>query len=249
MIPSQFRSNLARGLAAILLLVGYSVASAPAGAAGNSTEARTRITRPAGNHIAVPPTPFLYGDLSESWWRWALAFPAARVPFFNTGGPVDLSAGQSGSVWFLAGANNGPATRTGVVPTGKFLFFPIANALNDYPCPPSFGFEPEPDESLEEFLVRTGNEFLPPLADLFAEVDGVRVRNLASYRITSDLFTFRADPAASTWDPCITGSRQMGVSLGYWLLLKPLAPGQHTIHFGSPTWKQSVTYLLTVTGY
>jgi hypothetical protein len=55
-----------------------------------------------------------YGELGAAWWQWAFSFPAADVPFFNTGGPVDVSAGQSGHVWFLAGANFGLTTpRTG----------------------------------------------------------------------------------------------------------------------------------------
>ena len=71
-------------------------------------------------------------------------FDAADVPFLNTGGPVDISAHQSGHVWFLAGANNGlTEPRTGEVPTGTSLF-PLANLVNDYPCPPEFEFEPPP---------------------------------------------------------------------------------------------------------
>src|SRR5512144_2338749 len=37
-----------------------------------------------------------YGALGASWWQWAYSFPAAEVPFFNPGGFVDISAGQSG---------------------------------------------------------------------------------------------------------------------------------------------------------
>lgn len=251
---AQFRNNVAHGLAAILLLVGYSVASAPADAASGSEEARTRIPASArtSHSGVIPPIRFLYGELSERWWQWAYSFPAAQVPFFNAGGPVDLSAHQSGPVWFLAGGSwdLGPVTRTGVVPFGKFLFLPVANVINDYPCPPPPPFEPDPGESLEEFLVRTGNDYLSPITDLFAEIDGAAVRNLAAYRITSDLFTFRGDPALASMrggDPCVNGSMQKAVSLGYWLLLAPLPPGQHTIHFGSPTWKQNITYVLTVT--
>jgi hypothetical protein len=133
------------------------------------------------------------------------------------------------------------------VPSGTFLFFPLGNLINDYPCPPSFGFEPNPGESLEDFLQRTAKDFFPKMTDLFAEIDGVPVRRLESYRAMSSIFTFKADPAlAATLDPCITGTRQPGVAVGYWLLLWPLPPGRHTIHFGAPSWGQDVTYELTV---
>jgi len=202
--------------------------------------------------IAVPPNP-PYADLSARWWQWALSFPAADVPFFNTGGPVDISAGQSGHVWFLAGANNGlpNGPRTGEIPSGTRLFFPLANLNNDYPCPdPSF--HPNPGETLEQFLQRTGNDFLnfylPPPPDLLAVIDGAPVTDLAAYRVTSSLFTFTADPALSaTYDPCITGGSQFGVSVGYWLLLPPFPPGEHTIHFeAGGLFGQNVTYILTV---
>lgn len=203
------------------------------------------------NPGVVPPNSKVhgksYGDWSANWWQWALSFPFADVPYLNAGGPVDISAGQSGHVWFLAGVNNGqPTTRTGTVPPDTFLFFPLANLINDYPCPPEFAFEPEPGESVEHFLQRTGNDFMPPLTDLFAEIDGVNVRHLARYRVTSDLFKFKADPALTAFDPCITGTRQRGVSVGYWLLLEPLPSGRHTLHFGAPTWGQDITYHLNV---
>jgi hypothetical protein len=46
---------------------------------------------------------------------------------------------------------------------------------------------------------------------------------------------------APDWDPCITGSVQYGVSVGYWLLLPPLTPGQHTLQFGAPSAGQDIT--------
>jgi hypothetical protein len=202
------------------------------------------------NPGVIPNTTKQYEELAAKWWQWAFSFPKADIPFFNTGGPVDISAGQSGNVWFLAGANNGlTEPRTGTVPSGTSLFFPLANLINDYPCPPEYGFEPEPGETLEEFLQRTGNEFLPELTDLFAKIDEVELSDLPAYRATSPMFQFTADPAlASDFDPCITGSLQDGVAVGYWLLLPPLTPGKHTLHFGAPSWYgQDVTYILTVT--
>lgn len=207
------------------------------------------------NPGVIPNTTKQYEQLSAKWWQWAFSFPRADIPFFNTGGPVDLSAGQSGNVWFLAGANNGlTQPRTGVVPTGTSLFFPLANLINDYPCPSEYNFEPDPGETLEHFLQRTGEEFLdyyvPDSTTLFAEIDGVPLTDLSTYRATSSIFKFIADPALAldpVFDPCITGSLQDGVALGYWLLIPPLTPGVHTLHFGAPSMGQDITYELTVT--
>jgi hypothetical protein len=244
MVKKSVRWRAIVTLAVALLSLTAVVAIAPVGAAGNP------------NPGVIPNHGPKYGNLGAKWWQWALSFPAGDVPFFNTGGSVDISAHQSGNVWFLAGANNGPTTRTGVIPPGTSLFFPLANYLNDYPCPPDFGFEPNPGETLEHFLQRTGNDALdyywPNVGDLFAEIDGVPLTNLSSYRATSSLFRFTADPTlSSSFDACITGTEQDGVAIGYWLLLPPLPPGEHTLHFGIPSATpgvgQDVTYILTVT--
>jgi hypothetical protein len=200
----------------------------------------------------VIPNGHQYEVLAAQWWQWALKF-GTDLPFFNTGGAVDLSAGQSGNVWFLAGANYGlTEPRTGEIPTGTSLFFPVANLLNDYPCPPEFGFEPNPGETLEAFLQRTGNEFLdyylPDPSELSVTVDGVVLTGLPNYRVTSSLFQFQADPALGAFfDPCINGDVQDAVTVGYWLWLPPLPPGEHTIHFeAGGLFGQDVTYVITV---
>lgn len=198
------------------------------------------------NPGVIPDHGKKYAELSVDWWDWALSFPAADVPFFNTGGSVDASAHQSGHVWFLAGANLGATTRSATIPTGVQLFFPLANLNNDWPCPDPT-FKPAPGESMEHFLVRTGLPYLQFMTDLFAEVDGVKLRNLDDYLVISPLFTITADPAlAANFDPCITGQPQPAVTIGYYLLLAPLPPGDHVVRFGSVGWGQDVTYYLNV---
>jgi len=218
------------------------IVATPAVAVGGSGSGRANA-----NPGVIPNAGNKYETLGAKWWQWAYSFPADEVPFFNDGGPVDVSAHQSGHVWFLAGGDTGTNPRTGSVPPGTTLFFPIANLINDYPCVQDPSFQPLPGETLEQFLQRTGNAFLPEFTDLFAEIDGVPLRNLTAYRATSPLFIFTADPAlAEFFDPCVTGSRQPGVAVGYWLLLTPLTPGVHTLHFGSPSWGQNASYVITV---
>lgn len=204
------------------------------------------------NPRVIPNQGPYYGRLGARWWQWAFSFPLASVPFMNSGGAVDLSAGQSGNVWFLAGqASVGPVERWGEVPAGVSLFFPLINLFNDYPCPARHGFEPDPGETLEHFLLRTGNYFLdvgmaPEPERLFAEIDGLSLTNLTAYRAASSLFTFTAGTELQVLDPCITGTPQSAIAIGYWLWLHPLPPGAHTLHFGYKP-DQDVTYHLTVT--
>jgi hypothetical protein len=204
------------------------------------------------NPGVIPNQQSTYADLGAMWYQWTFTFSAAETPYFNTGGPVDISAHQSGNVWFLAGEGFGqaPVSRTGTIPTGKQLFFPLVDLVNDYPCPDPT-FQPAPGETMEQFLQRTGNEFLdlyfvPDPTKLFAEIDGVSLADLSSYRATSPMFTFTADPALVSYDPCITGTPQEGVAVGYFLLVPPLTPGTHILHFGDLDAGQDITYYLTV---
>ena len=189
-----------------------------------------------------------YGEWSAAWWEWVTSFPADQNPLVPEV-EVDCELGQAGPVWFIAGTTGGTAVRTCTVPAGKAIFFPIVNYLNDYPCPDPT-FQPAPGQSLEDFLTEGANFFIDQVSGLEVEVDGAPLQNLFDYRATSELFTFTGDPSLVAFDACITGTPQSGVSDGYWVLLRPLAVGEHTIHFSGEIevfgFEMDTTYHLTV---
>src|SRR5262245_13662616 len=82
------------------------------------------------NPGVVPPQShphgMTYGEWSAAWWQWAMSQPLAGHPFVDGPG-FDVSAGQSGSVWFL-GAPFGTVQRTVTIPVGKSLFVGLLNA-------------------------------------------------------------------------------------------------------------------------
>ena len=243
------KSSCNRTLTTLALALALTLGIA-SGVAFSQTRATDDKNGASKNPRVLPPQSsaygHTYGEWGAIWWQWAFSFPAADVPFFQAGGPADCGAHQSGSVWFLAGSNVGTVTRSCSVPAGTALFFPLANLVDDWPCP-NPDFKPAPGQSLEEFLTNDATQYLQYMTGLFATLDGANLRNLGNYVATSPLFTFTADPAlAATFDPCIQGVPQAGVATGYWLLLAPLAPGQHTLHFGSTGWGQDVTYNLSV---
>ena len=63
----------------------------------------------------------------------------------------------------------------------------------------------------------------------FCTIDGVAVANILSYRVPSPQFTFTAP---TPWIFGDTGGAGTSVGDGYFLMLAPLAVGQHTLHFG-----------------
>src|SRR5262245_50717964 len=113
-------------------------------------EDRLTLSGPGANNPGVLPPqshPFgaTYGEWAARWWQWAYKQPVDTNPLFDETG-ARIANGQSGKVWFLAGVINvsGSAERTGTIPAGKALFFPILNFEADNLAPP---LDPPLDES------------------------------------------------------------------------------------------------------
>lgn len=223
----------------------------------------------------LPPqsNPFgkTYGEWQAEWWKWVYSLPLASHPLRDdTGGLAAM--GQSGHVWFLGGVvnNAGPATsvsRTCTIPSGKALFFPIANAAwVTYPSDANEAWQPG-DPYLEQnmaWFAQNENEgyagmgIRPLLAmimqfarNLSCEVDGVPVADLETYHSQSPAYMASMPEGnvnglpAGVHGPCCDD--------GYYVMLAPLSVGQHTIHFYAEfdlpwgeTSYQDITYNLTV---
>jgi hypothetical protein len=183
-----------------------------------------------------------YGDWAAAWWQWALAQPADTNPVLDQTG-ANCSVGQEGKVWFLAGSfDSGPVNRACAVPTGTALLIPVVNYVY---C----AFVSDPPEQRTEEFVRSQVSFVPDLATgLTASVDGMRVTDIqARYFEESSLFSVVLPddnifglPGGFVLDPC--------VDAGYYVVVRPLPPGEHVIHFGGSLgdFGLDVTYQITV---
>jgi hypothetical protein len=173
-----------------------------------------------------------YQTLATKWWAWAIGEDLA--PITETGA-VDCAAGQQGNTWFLSGSgfNVGSITRSCTVPAGTQLFFPVVNAF----CaelPATFTMQLH---ELRACAAETVDLFAR--SDLTATVDGVAVPMV---RAQSALFPLHLGESNPFGAPA--GTYQETAD-GYWVLLDPLPPGEHTIHFAaSPV--LDVTYTLTI---
>jgi hypothetical protein len=86
---------------------------------------------PPSAHAQDSPTVLgkTIGEWSVEWWKWALAIPTSENPMLDPTG-ANCHLGQQGPVWFLAGVwGGGTAERSCSVPTGKYIFFSIANVI------------------------------------------------------------------------------------------------------------------------
>lgn len=180
-----------------------------------------------------------YSQWAAAWWQWAFSIPAGVNPLLDPTGE-NAAVGQEGAVWFLAGNFGGTTVREVSVPAGKWLFFPILNQ-------PWVQFPDDPPYTIPELRA-----ILRPSMDnatLYCEIDGRPVKDLASYREESAVFTTTVAEdnllglPAGDYEPCVDNE--------YYLLLNPLTPGRHIIRFMAENADQSfaldVTYHITVT--
>lgn len=234
----------------LVLVVLFVLVVAPAGAAG------PEVGQTAGKS---------YGEWAARWWQWLATIPAADSPQ-TAQGVVDCSVNQNGPVWFLAGAPSGTtAERSCTVPGSKPLFFPAFNAIFFNGPGESFSTT-EKRGFLDGFLSDTEPGFLTDFGfpgsracEVFATIDGLPVTYFVpDARTQSPAFVLstqegRAGLPAGIVDP-------EAVTDGFWVLLPPLSPGEHELHFGGRLCEidnfqdhplfgpVDVTYHLTVTG-
>jgi len=194
-----------------------------------------------------------YGQWAAAWWQWALALPATEHPLFDT---ADCSTGQKGKVWFLGGKFcntgdpncNGTAVRTCSVPSGKAIFFPIVNTE----CSTAEG-----NGSTEQQLRDCANMIIDGARKISAELDGESLKQLSvnqRYRSDSPLFIWTLashdNVLAATGEPIADGTSSPAVADGVHLMLAPLSPGPHTLHFHGEfpafNFGLDITYYLTV---
>jgi hypothetical protein len=183
---------------------------------------------PAGVAPVFPPEarPFglTFSAWAARWWQWGLSQPGAAPLLDPTG--AHCADGQKGPVWFLAGSFSSDAvTRNCTVPLGASLLLPVVNDG-------AFAFPDDPAEQKTEQFLR--GQVDPPVraaTALTATVDGANVRAIkARYFEDSVLFSVTV-PADNIFG--LPGGTVVGPSAdaGYYLMVLPLPPGRHTIHF------------------
>ena len=230
------------------ILGGLGIAAAPALARAKRGKRRTRKGTSARGASGVsaasksaPSGQGRYQTLAAKWWAWAI--DEEFTPIIETGS-VDCAAGQQGKTWFLAGSffDIGPVMRECSIPAGTKLFFPVVNAFAA--APPgrtACTLVPEPTPRQKQEHLECAASLIDPFdpADLTATVDGEAVPLV---RAASALFPFHLDEP-NVFE--IPGGTYLETADGYWVLLEPLSPGEHIIHFAADP-VLDVTYEITV---
>jgi hypothetical protein len=191
--------------------------SAIAALAMSSHCAAAKLATPVAGSMASKGTP----KLAAEWWQWAMSAADDESPVIDQTG-AHCAFGQRGATWFLAGGyGTSKIRRTCTVPAGRSLFFPLVN-MAYYPRQ---GIETITCADTKAGAALNNDTAL----DLFAELDGVAVTDLKQYRVRSSkcFNIFARVPAALKPYNAFPSATD-----GFWLLLKPLPAGRHTLKFG-----------------
>jgi hypothetical protein len=190
----------------------------------------------AGADLVVAPTLAVAGrsqaEWSRAWWQWAGSFDDDESPVSDpTGEDCDLR--QSGPVWFLAGTyGTGRTVRSCAVPQGKYLFFPLVNVVQT----------PWDDETTCAEVTSRARRAMEGANSFVVDIDGHRIPGLQKHRFATTA-CFDLGALSDDREPIFPSAAN-----GYYVMLKPLAPGKHVLNFGAvaPGLAQAVTYTLWV---
>ena len=221
----------------VAVLVGCGAGS-PAATQTSSSDLRHKgdDAQSGPNPMLYPKTAQPYGQPMYRWaelmWSYIYSIAPDQNPFFDTTGQF-CAVNQDGPVWFLPAVpgsslgNN--VSRSCTIPHDKAIMLQMSSAVNDYPCPDP-NFHPAPGQSLYDFLYSAIEPLFDNVSGFTVTLDGVNINDPLSYRFFSPaVFSFSPSLAMVAFDSCVTQTNMLGVVDGFYLLFKPMPPGQHTI--------------------
>jgi hypothetical protein len=203
-----------------------------------------------------------YGEWNAEWWQWALTTPFNEDhPLYDNSPPPSTvsNEGLPGyDALFLGSSLNGQAevNRDITISPGTKILIPLFNAV-EIDLSPSDPNDPNseyiPDDATVADLQPPLNELMKGVEINFIEIDGIPITD--PERSPSDLFLMGPFPEENVFGVNIQeGAVANSLADGYYLMLTPLSPGLHEIHFktsGAPNPdgtipSQEVTYTITV---
>jgi hypothetical protein len=169
------------------------------------------------------PYGMTYGAWTVEWWKWILGIPKVTNPATDTSGTF-AGINQNGrNVFFLAGklaeAMVEIPKRSSVIPANKSILFPIINCESntlEYP-------ELQTDKDILERVQSDENTITQKECCL----DGIEI---VPERVLSDPKIFEIEMIKDNLFDAKCGITLASAD-GYWVFLKPLSRGPHSIIF------------------
>ena len=164
-----------------------------------------------------------YGQWTVEWWRWALSTPVSVNPVVDVEGKYADVKQPTTDVWFLAGKfgteSNDLPNRQCKIPAGRAILFPVVNCEAN---------------SLEYPHLKTEQEIIDYVSNdedaIVKKECFLNDEKMPIERVRSDPPTF---PLIISKDNAIgvKGGSTIASADGYWVFLKPLPAGEHSLHF------------------
>ena len=155
----------------------------------------------------------------ELWWQWCYSFPYNESPPRYYTEKFSLFERFQGKIWFLAGTYGGKAQRTCTISSKTSIFFPIINDI--------ISFHTDPQLRTDAELIQYAKNDLDHIRLISANLDGINISNLKSFRVLSNLFSVKIPQEGND----MIWRESTAVSDGFWLFVKPLSPGNHILKF------------------
>lgn len=172
-----------------------------------------------------------YSSWIARWWNWTAGISNTEHPRDFAERTCDVSQSWK-DVWFLPDILNGKIVRECQVPAGKAIFIPITTG--EQSVAESEEFRGKPLNEVKDSLIKGASYCDNYNTERVAEIDGQKIQGLegnSPYRTnTSELFNL-------TWGENniydVKPQTSPAFAEGWFLFVKPLPQGDHTIKIQS----------------
>jgi hypothetical protein len=198
------------------------------------------MTNSAAQLLLADPKPYGMSreKWTEKWWIWLLSIPKSVNPANDMAGDQCARNQIEPNMWFLAGTFGKLVKRACLVPSNRAILFPIINSVHLLSESLSF----KSDSDLEAKVRKEADN----VTEMNLTIDGLQLSELIKYRIHTRSF----DIIIPEDNICgVKPGESRAAADGYWIFLRPLSPGRHTIEFFGKDldlFETGVTYELTV---
>jgi hypothetical protein len=157
------------------------------------------------------------------WWQWFLSIPKVNSPAIDNTDEKSCVEQPDPNVWFLATTIGGRVERTVKIPSGKAVLFPVINV--------TISNSEDPTLNTDTDMISFVRRHMDDIVKKQASIDGEDLLISEKFRAQSPPFDFSYPPNN------IFGAQEgptRGAGDGYWIFMRPLQPGKHTIRtYGS----------------
>jgi hypothetical protein len=169
------------------------------------------------------PYGITYGRWTVQWWQWVLAIPKPKNPVIDKTGEHVGENQPFRDVWYLAGklpeADIILPRRSCSIPEGRSILFPVINCeANPLELP-----QLTTDEDIVQQVKKDEDSII--MKECYVDDKWVPAQ-----RVKSDPAIFELNMVKDNLFNEKGGSTHASAD-GYWVFLKPLSKGEHTISF------------------